>query len=202
MLVSALEQLLNEKPIEEIGVRELCDRSTVRRATFYRHFDDKYDFFKYYLQTLTDRFLEAASEEFEASRYDGLEAYADYMHAELINFLEAQPALAKMAFRNTTLAGTLDMVMDQIAVGIASRIEAHAKQNGYELPVSSEFVSAVYAGGMVHGLRWWLAEGKPVPYEEMIHANTGMLTKYLSALAEKARAPREVCGALQEGISN
>lgn len=182
MLIDALEQLLDKKPIEEINVRELCEISTVRRATFYRHFEDKYDFFRYYLQTLTDRFLEASLEEFEGSQFSGLESYTDYMHGQLINFLETHPTIAKLALGNTALVGTLDMMMQQIAVGIARMIETQAKQDGIKLPVSSEYLSIIYAGGMVHGLRWWLASDKPLPRDKMIRANTEMLTKYLTSL--------------------
>ena len=36
------KQLLMEKRFQSITVREIADRATVNRATFYAHFDDKY----------------------------------------------------------------------------------------------------------------------------------------------------------------
>ena len=36
--------LIREKTFESITVNELCDQAMVRRATFYKHYADKYDF--------------------------------------------------------------------------------------------------------------------------------------------------------------
>ena len=42
MLFNALGELLAEKSFDEISVRDIAVRSTVNRATFYDHFDDKF----------------------------------------------------------------------------------------------------------------------------------------------------------------
>ena len=55
LLCEAMEKLLASKPYDAISVSELCKLSTVQRGTFYRHFEDKSDFFKYYLNTITER---------------------------------------------------------------------------------------------------------------------------------------------------
>ena len=48
-LIKAFEELLQEKSFEEITINELCDQAQTRRATFYKHFSDKYDFFQFML---------------------------------------------------------------------------------------------------------------------------------------------------------
>jgi AcrR family transcriptional regulator len=42
-LGKALVQLIQEKPIDEVTVQEVLDRSSVGRSTFYLHFRDKND---------------------------------------------------------------------------------------------------------------------------------------------------------------
>lgn len=83
MLLDAFEELNQEKSIEDMTVSELCDKSTVRRATFYRHFEDKYAFYEYYLSTLTEKLLAQAKE------YDDvdLRTYTQSMHRRLIKFI-------------------------------------------------------------------------------------------------------------------
>ncbi len=49
-LTDAFWQLLSEKKFEDISVNELCDRAIVRRATFYKHFADKYEFFAFLIR--------------------------------------------------------------------------------------------------------------------------------------------------------
>jgi AcrR family transcriptional regulator len=47
MLDQAFTQLLTEKGFEAITVQELTQRAGVNRATFYAHFEDKYDLLDY-----------------------------------------------------------------------------------------------------------------------------------------------------------
>lgn len=49
-LVSGLMELLTEKRFDEISVSEICDVSGVHRATFYNHFNDKYEFLNFCFQ--------------------------------------------------------------------------------------------------------------------------------------------------------
>lgn len=51
-LITACQQLLTEKPFEKITVAELCMRAQTRRATFYKHFADKYDFLAFMITTI------------------------------------------------------------------------------------------------------------------------------------------------------
>ena len=39
MMKAGLLQLLQEKPLEQVNVSELCRQAGVNRATFYRHYD-------------------------------------------------------------------------------------------------------------------------------------------------------------------
>ncbi len=43
LLFKAFEELLAEKSLDAITVQDVADRATVNRATFYAHFEDKYD---------------------------------------------------------------------------------------------------------------------------------------------------------------
>ena len=44
MLGEALSELLKEKSFEDLTVLEICEKAGIHRATFYKHFVDKYDF--------------------------------------------------------------------------------------------------------------------------------------------------------------
>ena len=55
-LSEAFISLLSEKTFEEITVNELCDAAGVRRATFYKHYSDKFGFFTAYVRSLRGRF--------------------------------------------------------------------------------------------------------------------------------------------------
>ena len=42
-LITSFSDLLQTKSFEQITVQDLCAKANVRRSTFYRHFNDKYD---------------------------------------------------------------------------------------------------------------------------------------------------------------
>ncbi len=43
LILKSFQELLGEKSFEALTVQEIADRATVNRATFYAHFEDKYD---------------------------------------------------------------------------------------------------------------------------------------------------------------
>lgn len=174
MLLDAFEELNQEKSIGEMTVSELCDRSTVRRATFYRHFEDKYAFYEYYLGTLTEQLLAQAEE------YDDvdLRTYTTSMHTRLIDFIEKHSYIAQRDIGRTALAGTLDMMMREIAIGIVRHINREVEERGIELDIPSEFLGMLYAGGMMHTLRWWIMEDKPISAEELERYTTDFFMQH------------------------
>ena len=46
-LTSGLIKLLSKKSFEDLSVSEICDTANVHRATFYKHFNDKYEFLNF-----------------------------------------------------------------------------------------------------------------------------------------------------------
>ena len=56
LLMRSFSELLGEKSFEAITVQDITDRATVNRATFYAHFQDKYDLLE---QSVSERFQEA-----------------------------------------------------------------------------------------------------------------------------------------------
>lgn len=49
-LCAALRELLEQKPLDQLRVRELTDRCRLRRQTFYYHFKDIYDLFAWSME--------------------------------------------------------------------------------------------------------------------------------------------------------
>lgn len=46
-LSAGLVKLLSNKSFEDLSVSEICDTAKVHRATFYKHFNDKYEFLNF-----------------------------------------------------------------------------------------------------------------------------------------------------------
>lgn len=61
-MITALMQLLREKPLSAISVSELAARAGVSRMTYYRNYACKEDIFASYLQDLIDDYRETAQQ--------------------------------------------------------------------------------------------------------------------------------------------
>ena len=51
-ITAAMLSLLEEKPLSEISISELCDRAGVGRVSFYRNFQEKDDILKEHIRQL------------------------------------------------------------------------------------------------------------------------------------------------------
>ena len=174
LLCEAMEKLLASKPYDAISVSELCKLSTVQRGTFYRHFEDKSDFFKYYLNTITERLLSEAAAEGEV--LDDLERYAKTMHLRLIAFFEDHPRFVRNSLGGDVSLSIVDMAVTQIAKGITERAQRQAENGECRLCVPPDFLGRFYAGGMIQILRWWLLEDSPLSKDELErHSNSILL---------------------------
>lgn len=55
-LITTFSDLLETKSFENITIQDLCEKANVRRSTFYRHFNDKYDLLNHIVGTLIEYF--------------------------------------------------------------------------------------------------------------------------------------------------
>ncbi|MDR1605221.1 MAG: TetR/AcrR family transcriptional regulator [Gracilibacteraceae bacterium] len=170
MLTKALETLLEKKPLEDISVTEICELSTVRRATFYRHFADKYQFFNHYLQVISQQFMNEAE---MSEELGDLAVYARHMHIALLKFSERNARFVNNNIEQAMLTETMDMVVKQIAAGIIQRLKQ--LPNYRNNTASAEFIGIFYAAGLLQTLRWWLKNGKPVTAEQIEKQATSLL---------------------------
>lgn len=74
-IVEAFEFLLRKKDIDNITIKNITDEANVNRATFYAHFDDKYQLFE-------DMLYEAISQEINTKA--GHLTYLDEKHVKVI----------------------------------------------------------------------------------------------------------------------
>lgn len=53
-LVDSLKQLMTQRPLHKISVKDISDHSGVTRQTFYRYFKDRYDCVRWYFVHVAD----------------------------------------------------------------------------------------------------------------------------------------------------
>ncbi|MCD8239753.1 MAG: TetR/AcrR family transcriptional regulator [Clostridiales bacterium] len=84
-LTRSLKELLKHKNFYDITVNEICDNAMVGRGTFYKHFNDKYDFLTYVVSEIVN---ECMNESAETAHSDNLYEYVKVFFDKFIDAFE------------------------------------------------------------------------------------------------------------------
>lgn len=164
-LSEAFFQLLQEKKFEEITVNELCERAMVRRATFYKHFADKYEFFAFFLRTIQERFMEKSemySRENNAEPYD----YCSYLLQQSIDLIKEHQKIVDSVMKSSVASTLLDIVSDEIYRNVLLNIKDDMR-NGLYFSASPEIMASFYTGGIVRLVKYWIEGREKIPEEKL-----------------------------------
>ena len=172
-LFSSFSALLSEKTFEEITVNEICDRADVRRATFYKHFRDKYDFLAVLTESMVQQF--ETEHNLNETAQCGAEYHVKFVRELIHAILDNENAIALIIKSNmqTTL---IDIIINQIHRNTYAWLELAVK-NGRKLVATPETVSTMMAGGIgTIIIKWFTGDRKSSPteladeIEKVIHA--------------------------------
>ena len=163
-LGKALVQLIQEKPIDDVTVQEVLDRSSVGRSTFYLHFRDKNDL----LLSQLEKFLETMSASLSVRR--------EVSHrvapvAELFAHVGNQQRLYRALADSGHLNDFFDLAQGYFARGIEQRLTESKRLSKLPQRELGARASAL-AGSMLSLLQWWLDRGakeSPRAMDELFH---------------------------------
>lgn len=167
-LISAFTQLLEEKPFEEITVNELCERAKTRRATFYKHFSDKYGFFQFLLKTMREKLLQ------DAENYPEQHSPQERLHAFVdlgIQFVEENKKFI------------LSLKDSAVAAQMLQTITSESfHEHGQVFLLEDELAVQFLIGGLNQCVYWWLANIHRATTEEMRQNLYAIVDKYAEAI--------------------
>ncbi len=163
-LVTAFQRLLDSKKFEDITVNEICDQADIRRATFYKHFTDKYDFLHYFVKTLRDNFDNRA---WHRNRGIGtVEYYADYVRG-LVNFLVKNEEIIDKVLESSVFSTLIDIIIDQNYIDTREHLEKSVAA-GLKLPVSVNTMAMMLTGAVSNALVRWFSCGRKTPENVLV----------------------------------
>jgi len=155
----ALIQLIKERPGEEITVKEVLDRASVGRSTFYLHFRDKDDLLFSQLEQFLEMFSTLVSARKEKSR-------RVVAVQEMFEHIAEQQKLWHGLAASEAINDFFDLAQDFFTRGIEQRLkELSACPKGRERELRIRAVGL--AGNLLSLLRWWIERGAKEPAAEM-----------------------------------
>jgi AcrR family transcriptional regulator len=163
-LGQALIALIVEKPINDVTVQDVLDRSGVGRSTFYLHYRDKDDL----LVSQLEMFLEYMSTVL-CVRNDKSNRVAPV--AEMFDHIGNQNKLYRVLSDSGHLKEFFDLAEGYFGRGIERRL----KESGHLAKIPQRELAArasALSGCLLSLLRWWLDRGEkesPQEMDEMFH---------------------------------
>jgi len=162
-LGNALIELIQDKPIDEVTVKDVLDRASVGRSTFYLHYRDKDDLFLCQMEDGLEMWSTVLSKKQEKSR-----------RVVPVEEFFAHAASARKFYRALVDSGRIqaffDLAQGYFARGIARRLREIGPAT--LVPCELEARSQGLAGNLLSLLKWWLdrdAKEPPKAMDDLFH---------------------------------
>ena len=164
LLADALKELMSEKPFEKIKVVDICEKALVHRATFYAHFEDKYQLLRYCMQDYESSFDKP---DMTAHTPDGYKNYYLNIARDIFTGLANDKTLTKSLLKKNKD----DSIITNVRYGIIEKINDKLKNcenAGIEFPIPKEVIAYFFGGGCISRAEWWIENDMPIPVSELI----------------------------------
>ena len=157
----AFKALVCELPYEKVTAKAIADRANINRNTFYLHYESTDD-------VLREIQAEHSAEYIERVKNLTYTENLGQLVREFFEYNEAQDDFFKRV--------TCDSRFDYIREGMQKKVSAHT----HEKSAYIQNVVRAYTTTVLTLYRQWVADGRKIPMDEMIHLATTLLESGMS----------------------
>jgi len=182
-LTDALLELLQEKDFEKITVNELCERAMVRRATFYKHFADKYEFFAFVMRGHLQEFNQKYDQSREHQCLSGVRLYEE-MVQHMFSLLDFRADVIRFVIDSSAFPTLFRIIAEQAFLDVKDKFQAD-EANGLQLSAPPDLVSAMFIGAMLNSAIWWIKQPKREDKDVVVAQFCSMLETVAAGLQSK-----------------
>ncbi|MCA1055860.1 TetR/AcrR family transcriptional regulator [Rossellomorea aquimaris] len=157
VLKESLLELLKEKSISGITIKEICERADINRSTYYAHYSNQYEL----LEAIEDEFIEDLVGTLGQYNFSKQEE-ALQMTEKLFEYLSEKSSIC-----HTLLSENTDMYFLKKGMGITNEfIFKNWITNSNVDPDTYEYINIFLVSGSIHVIKNWLENGmKKTPGE-------------------------------------
>ena len=161
-LYDAIMRLLEQRPLSEITVNDICEQAMVHRTTLYKYFESKTHLLEY---ALMQNFEEFKTQMQSLPGENRMIETCDLA----INFIDAHKNCICHIIEHAFISA-IPFDLDRFGQVITQHVAAHWTAQGYPAlssEVSNRIIGQFYAGGIASFILWWIREGKTISKEEI-----------------------------------
>lgn len=157
-LYTALIELMEIKDLDDISVVDICEKSGTPRATFYNHFEDKYDLLRYFFNSK----IAGLIEELREKNLNGKQLIDDMIY-EVLLFMTNNSSLLERMLREDNSIGLFEI---EKIINNVLLINFRNLQKEYDFLVPIPSLAAFYSGALVFAGKWWIDNKQSISYED------------------------------------
>lgn len=154
-LITTFSDLLETKSFDNITIQDLCEKANVRRSTFYRHFNDKYDLLNHIVGTLIEYFRTLHLPEIDPK--DPRQFFNKFMK-DILLFISDNKAMVKSVISINIYSEVYQILYNQIYAVVKRQIEFDKQIGQFYI---DEFIYGEFlTGGILSVILNWIQYGQ------------------------------------------
>lgn len=160
LLSNTLLELLEKEPLEKISTMKICKTAEVPRATFYNHFEDKYDLLRYSLHLIAADMALKDREKMDEQTYllRQLNRILDFAQ-DHYDFLKK---VSSANYNSILFAEIKDFLYEGLLEKLRER-----KEKGTRYRVNEKIMAEFYSNAIVYSAKTLMESGTDIPREEL-----------------------------------
>lgn len=162
LLWEALMAELSERSLEEITVKDICERAMVHRTTFYKHYEDKYALLEQGMRQMYDALLAEGHVPPSAFSVDDPPPY----FIRLFDHVAQHQQFYKLMLCGEGIGRFQKLVKEYIAEVASAKVRELPPANQH-LTVPLAMQVQFFAGAVLSLLAWWLENDMPLSPHQM-----------------------------------
>lgn len=163
-------ELLKEKPLQEINVKEICDRAMISRNTFYMHFPYKESVLEYLNKQCADVVLSGLSDKVDCIGENSTDTIWNYTKNIIRETAKGRDLLTFLTqYDKNNLSATLTDSIYDFFITAAKTFTAG------DISIDYEFACKYISAGLVNFLIYWMEhpEISDIKAQEMLYSIHG-----------------------------
>lgn len=176
LIRGAFTDLLRQKPIQNITIKELCERAGIKRGTFYSHYTDIYD--------LRDNIEDEMTREFQKALEPLLRADQGALTPVAITagIFECLKDNSDLCAVTLGEFGDKEFLYKIVNLGRQLCMETYSRYYEHASPAKIEYFYAFISAGCIGLLQKWLENGMSATSEELADMAESMITNGIGFL--------------------
>ena len=179
LIRKAFTDLLKQKPIQSISIKELCESAGINRGTFYSHYSDIYDLLKQIEEDMMNDLFDALK--------PLLELDSDLTPVKIsASIFQCLKDNADLCIVTLGPYGDKEFASKLINIGREKYVESYIRYFKNATPKQLEFYYAFVSSGCIGLLEKWLDEGMISSAEEMANMAENIMMYGIGFLKQKS----------------